>query len=308
MNDFSYATIEAENPEMASLLVRYCQHTGKPTSHVSADEFATLMTVHGRETTKAILQMTQKTYAPEWIWQNAEGLNALCIWQPKEYFIFAMSTLMCPANSKSATAHGFDDDSFLNKVTAWQNIQAYDIDMVKPIAELCRRIIAKCNPVILTKVLAKCQQTNVAYITESLSNMMAFHLELEDLLKWLVANLARLEAEEKRGFSNFAAQRMIMGLSTLELEVCQEMNDFELIPDKSPAAVEVILGQTYARPAKKKEKYSCKPLSIQGNTETSVPKLSFNANAKTVLAPPIVETAKEIHKPAFKPSFKTWDK
>lgn len=260
-----FATLAAQDPEIVPFLTRFCQHTGKPISQVTQAEFAELVKIHGLEVTKSILQMTQKSYAPEWIWQNDEGLTNLALWQPKEYFIYAMSTLMFPAaflkSYGTSVARDFD---FQNRITAWQNCQQFDIEIIKPIAELCRRIIAKCNPSILRKVLAKCEQTNVAAITDNLENLTAFHLELEDLLKWLIQHIDKLEAEDKRGFSNFAAQRMIMGLSTLELEVMQEMNDFELIPEKSAAAVEVLVGQRYAKKNKQAQKlrFSCKPATI----------------------------------------------
>lgn len=244
--------------------------------------------------------MTQGGYAPEWIWQNEEGLNSLALWQPREYFIFAMSTLMFPACGKkeALSRRSKKHNDFQNRITAWQQVQEFDVEIVKPLAELCRRIIAKCKPAILHKVLAKCSHTNVAEITASLQNMAAFHLELEDLLKWLVANLAKLEAEDKRGFANFAAQRMIMGLSTLELEVCQEMNDFELIPDKSACAVEVIVGKRYAKSKKPKAKYSGKAITVKGE----VAKLQFNTEQVKVVEAAISANAK-LTKPLFKPTF-----
>jgi len=298
MKEFNFTAIRACDPEMGPLLTRYCQHTGKPTGTVGEDEFAELIKVHGEEITLSILQMTQKTYAPEWIWQNDEGLGNLALWQPKEYFIYAMSTLMFPASGKSASPlNAVKDEDYQNRILAWQNIQAFDIEIIKPIAELCRRIIAKCKPAILYKVLGKCQHTNVAEITANLESLTAFHLELEDLLKWLVANLTKLEAEDKRGFANFAAQKMIMALSTLEREVCQEMNDFELIPDKKPLQVELIVGQRYAKSQPKKERYSGKP-----RIADHVPQLKFGSCPKMVeqaYVPPI-----EPAKPAFKPTFK----
>ena len=306
MNDkFDYGTLAALDPEYEKLTIRYCQHTGKPCGATTINELNELIKIHGEKVTKTILDYTQKAYAPEWIWQNAEGLNNLCIWQPKEYFIFAMSKLMFPAagGGKTATPEASLDTAFQHKVQAWQNIQEIDTDIVKPIAELCRRIIAKCNPVILSKVLGRCRQTSVARITENLENMTAFHLELEDLLKWLVANMSKLVAEEKHGLANFAGQKMIMGLSTLELEIHREMNDFELIPDKNADTVEMLVGRTYAKTAKaKKDKYSCKPLELSGE-QAEVPKLVFNIKQ---VAKPGINTlhTEQVNKPAFKPTFK----
>ena len=308
-NNYNYAAIEAFNPEIEPLLMRYCQHTGKPLGQITAIEFNNLITTHGLPITKSILEYTQLGTSPEWIWQNAEGLSNLCIWQPKEYFIFAMSKLMFPATSNGTGQQSKQDKAFQDKIIAWQNIQEIDIEIVKPVSELCRRIIAKCNPAILAKVLLKCQQTDVHKITASLDSMAAFHLELEDLLKWLVDNLRKLEAEDKRGFANFAGQKMIIGLSTLELEVHREMNDFELIPDKSADTVEMLVGKQYGKAAKaaKKKQYSCKPLEIDCGNEQSAPKLSFNtaqAVDKPIAKSPLQDLhTKQVNKPAFKPSF-----
>ena len=284
--------IEIQDADLLKFGKRYCQHTGKPIGEITATQLQEIVQIHGKDAARVILRETQKGYAPEWIWQNSEGLANLANWQPKEYLVYVIATLMgrvgCGKTASNMRRSGsnfangsenwqwenrygrfrfglageiegesesFADCSLAERVWAWRNLQDVPDDVIKPVAEVCRRIVGKVKPVLLEKVLAKCECSRIYEITSSLAGLMKFQNEMEKLLKWLIdgKGLQALDKEHKAGLSNFAKQGMITGLSQLEQDIMREMNDFELIPELSAKQIEELQGRKRIEPAKKKK-------------------------------------------------------
>jgi len=227
--------LELQNPEYAELAQQYCQHTGKPVQVMPFNQLLQCVKIHGATATKTILQYQQRSVAPEWTWLNSEGLTALCRHQPAEYFIYAIGCLM-PEHAKRDP-----HKELMQKAAAWRNLQHVEPAVIKPIAELARRLIAKCQPSALTRILRKCQIVTVDEMTATLDNLLQLQLELQACLEKVNTNRRTIENAGKDGWPAFKAQKMIMAMNAFEIELLHEFDDFELIPNKrSPDTIEML--------------------------------------------------------------------
>ncbi len=303
-NAFDYTMIGAVESEMANSCQRFCQHTGKPLEPISGKEYAEVVKIHGEDAALTIFGKLQKSYAPEWLWQDSQSLAKLAVWQPKEYCIFVLSKLMVPTIEKEVLAldsfaKAFTDlkdiempsglrndhkefDEFEMKKAAWQNLRNVDDEVCRPVSEIARRILAKCKPHYLYKVLAKCSFVDVEEATRSLEALGKMQLELQNVLTWLIENANELEDEAINGLQNFKGQRMLMGLTKEEREIMMELNNFTVIPGKSAEYVEAFLGTSKKKPEKKQKlKYASAPVSVQCSTDKPAPRIKFGFAKKT---------------------------
>lgn len=227
--------------DFADLLQTYCQHTGKPCRKIDYMELETIVKIHGKSTAIELLQYTQKAVSPEWIWVNSKGLDSLALHQPKEYFVYTIGALL------SSTDEKFNIDLFTEKRKAWQNLQSVDEAVIRPIAELGRRIIAKARPSLLIKSITHCKAFSLGSITKSLESLAKFQMELELILKSIIAHEEKEEQYELLGWRNFRGQSITAALSDLEIDLRMELNDWQLIPDRDHFSPEVVFGRKYAK-------------------------------------------------------------
>lgn len=302
-NEFDYNLLAASEPEMANACKRFCQHTGKPLPAICGDEFAEVVKIHGESAAQTIFAKLQKSYAPEWLWQDSQSLAKLAIWQPKEYCVFVLSKLMVPTILREVEAlDTFADefagltenempsglrndakwfDEFEMKKQAWQNLQAIDAEVCRPVSEIARRILAKCKPQYLYKVLAKCSFVDVEEATASIDAMGKLQIELQNVLTWLIENEKELEDEAKNGLQNFKGQQMLMGLTKEEREIHMELNNFTLIPGKSAEYIEAFMGTSRKKSKpQKKLKYASKPVVASCGKDSPAPRIKFNFGKK----------------------------
>lgn len=250
--------LDVLTPDIVAAKMQYCQHTGKPCGEVAEVEINACIKAHGIVETVRLLKLKQKCVATEWISLNAEGLNKLAIQQPKEYFIYACGIITYPPDDEP---HGTDYLAFENKVNAWQNLQSIDESIIRPIAEIVRRLLCKAPPVYLAKHLVKITNMDIATITQSLVNLTRFQLACESLLKKLIAVPLKQDSDKPSSFSTFSQQKRTIALSELEVDILNEFNDFEIIADKKPDAIEAIVGRTYGN---KKNKQNAKTAKFKG--------------------------------------------
>jgi hypothetical protein len=250
------ASITALDNELDCARQQYCEHSGKPLSKVDAKTVENLVTIHGRRVAIEILKTQQRQVSLEWIWLNDTGLAKLALHEPVEYFVYATSKLLqdCTLHSELMRLH--------EGAEAWRKLQEIDKDILHPINELIRRLLAGYNRKSIQTKLSKFKLKKVNLIADSLENIYQYQLELTDLIKELIAQKKRDKAIQQ-GMSNFRLQGMITCLSELELSVGRELNDFDLIDGKSADAVDAIIGRQYGNKHNKekaKQKYATKPV------------------------------------------------
>ncbi len=224
--------------EIESVRQQYCASSGRPLSIVPADIVSNLITIHGTQTAIKILQTQQIKYSYDWIWLNQDGLESLAEHRPAEYFIYATSKLL-----QDVTLHS-ELMRLHEAAEAWRSLQDIDSEIIIPINELLRRLLAGYKRNRLNKHLLKLVNTKVNAIASSIDNLLMFQMELTDLIQTLIANRKASDAVE-RGMSNFRAQRMIKALSALEVEVGIELNDFDIVHGKSSEVIHGITGTQY---------------------------------------------------------------
>jgi len=254
------ASITALDNELDSARQQYCEHSGKPLSKVDAITVENLVTIHGRRVAIEILKTQQRQVSLEWIWLNDSGLQKLALHEPVEYFVYATSKLL-----QDVTLHN-ELMRLHEGAEAWRKLQSIDPMVLHPINELIRRLLAHYNRKQIAHKLAKFKEKKVNRISESLSAISQYQLDLTDLIKDLVA-MKRKTVAMTKGMSNFRLQGMITHLSELELSVGMEMNDFDLIDGKSADSVDAIVGRQYGNKVNKeaaKQKYATKPTTIKG--------------------------------------------
>lgn len=224
--------------EIESVRQQYCASSGRPLSKVPADVVSNLITIHGRSTAIKVLQTQQIKYSYDWIWLNHEGLANLADHRPAEYFVYATSKLL-----QDITLHS-ELMRMREAARAWQHLQSIDDEMIIPINELLRRLLAGWHRSKLNKHFANLVNKRVDIIASSMDNIIKFQMELTDLIQLLVAKRKKREQMEK-GMSVFKMQRMIRGLSSLELDIGQELNDFDIIDGKSSEVIHAHTGTAY---------------------------------------------------------------
>lgn len=235
LNDL-FSTLDADLQALSHIR---CQHTGKPLGTIPYAQLQTLVQIHGTDNARIILEYTRKGYAPEWTWNNAEGLDRLYVYQPKEYFIYVVSLLL--------------QNSFEDKCHGWDAVQIIDVELLKPIAELCKRILAMINPHDLRGKIKNLRNNTLKGICRNLEMIAIFQLELARLLDRLIENQKLLDEMEIVGWKVFAKQKQVKPLTELEQKVQNDFKamNFELIPGKSASKVEIIVGTKYSKSANK---------------------------------------------------------
>lgn len=256
--DFDANTIPFDS-EIESVRQQYCANSGRPLAIVPHQIVADLITIHGRETTLKILLMQQKKYSYEWLWLNNEGLESLAVNRVHEYFVYTCSKLL-----QDCTLHS--ELMRMNEAAiAWRNLQKVDEDIITPINELIRRLLANYKQKDLNPKLAKLINKHVNVITESIDNLVMFQLELTDMIQAFVAQ-EKKDAAILKGLSVFKMQRMITNLSQLEIVVGRELNDFDFIDGKASEIVHGKTGTAYRHlHIKRGHQYSKKPIVKKGS-------------------------------------------
>ena len=224
--------------EIEAIRQQYCASSGRPLAVVPAQVVTDLITIHGRTTCIKILQMQQIKYSYDWQWLNNEGLDNLAEHRPAEYFIYATSKLL-----QDVTLH--NELMRMNEAAeAWRNLESIDDEILIPINELVRRLLARYKREKLNPLFKAFINKQVQIITKSIDNLVKFQLELTDLIQTLIAERKKHEFEE-RGMSNFKAQKMIRALSKLEIEIGSELNDFDMVTGRSSEVMQVLAGDKY---------------------------------------------------------------
>ncbi len=250
------ADITVLDDELNGYRQMYCEHSGKPCGKVDAQQVEDLVTIHGRHTAIELLKLNQRQVSLEWIWLNSEGLDSLAFHRPREYFVYAASKLL-----QDLTLHN-ELMRLHEAAQAWNKLQQIPETVLHPINELVRRLLSRYKQQSLVKKLRKIKYKRIDLIATSVQTLGLFQAELQAVLNSIVEKEKATERYEK-GLSAFRMQKMIQGLSELEISVGKELNDFELIDDKSISRTEMTVGQKY-RTLEKKQKYSSKTIKSVG--------------------------------------------
>ena len=244
--------------EIEAVRQQYCTHSGRPLSKVPATIVHQLLTIHGHRVTIEVLRSQQIKCSYDWIWLNHEGLDHLAAHRPKEYFVYACSKLL-----QDVTLHS--ELMRLNEAAlAWESLQPIDDEILNPINELLRRLLAGYKRAKLNKYLTKLVNKRVDVIASKLSNLTKLQIELTDLIQTLIAK-RKAQDEMERGMSVFKMQRMITTLSHLEVSVGRELNDFDIISGKSSEVIHAITGTQYrhAKADNRQKQYSTPTIKVK---------------------------------------------
>lgn len=247
-NAISASTIDiAELPENIQLLqMQYCANSGRPIRKLETAIVQSMIAIHGEENAIKLLEINRKSYSPEWLWLNDSGLQQLAIHRPKEYFIYACTKLFSLYNKPD------ENLEFEEKIIAWKNLHENEIadEIIHPINELIRRLLANWHGIALNRHFAKLSATWLSDLTASQDSLLILQIELTDLIPELIRLKKQCE-ETERGLRVFKTQKMIRALSQLELEINMELNDFDFIDGKPSESIHGITGTSYRHVHKK---------------------------------------------------------
>ncbi len=270
----------ADEPKLpdavTKLRMQYCANSGRPIRKLETAICQSMLAIHGESNAIKLLEINRKSYSPEWLWLNDTGLQQLAIHRPREYFIYSCSKLFSLFNKPD------ENLEFEEKIIAWANLDKLQIanDVIHPINELIRRLLANWHSIALNRHFAKLSATWLSDLTASQDALIILQIELTDLIPELV-KLKKQSEETERGLKVFKAQKMIRGLSQLEIEINMELNDFDFIDGKSSELIHGIIGTSYRHEHKKHD------LRVQKQLLTAEPAGGFSRK-------PIVKTGTAI--------------
>jgi hypothetical protein len=168
--------------------------------------------------------------------------------RPREYFVYACGKLFDTVSFRT------DNVKFAEKVAAWQSLDEMQIedDVIQPINELIRRVLANFGHARLHRHLNKLYKITPDQIASTVDSLLILQMELSDLIPEMLRQDKKND-ETIKGMSAFKSQGMIRALSSLEMTINMELNDFDLIEGKQSGVIHGITGTKYQHSSIKRD-------------------------------------------------------